>query len=40
LYQNLVTLNPQFEPIDLFKKSQKLLDRFLFLFFSEDRQLL
>jgi len=40
LYQNLVTLNPQFEAIDLFKKSQKLLDRFLFLFFSEDRQLL
>ncbi|WP_372745224.1 Eco57I restriction-modification methylase domain-containing protein [Lutibacter sp.] len=40
LYQNLVKLNPQFEPIDLFKKSQKLLDRFLFLFFAEDRQLL
>jgi type I restriction-modification system DNA methylase subunit len=40
LYHNLITLNPQFEPIDLFKKSQKLLDRFLFLFFAEDRQLL
>ena len=40
LYQNLVALNPQFQPLDLFKKSQKLLDRFLFLFFAEDRQLL
>jgi len=40
LYQNLVKLNPQFEEIDLFKKSQKLLDRFLFLFFAEDRRLL
>ncbi|WP_242927181.1 Eco57I restriction-modification methylase domain-containing protein [Pontibacter vulgaris] len=40
LYQNLVSLNPQFEPLDLFRKSQKLLDRFLFLFFAEDRQLL
>lgn len=40
LYNNLVTLNPQFEPLELFKKSQKLLDRFLFLFFAEDRNLL
>ncbi|GAB3817524.1 type IIL restriction-modification enzyme MmeI [Pontibacter rugosus] len=40
LYQNLVALNPAFEPLDLFRKSQKLLDRFLFLFFAEDRQLL
>ena len=40
LYQNLVLQNPNFEPIELFKKSQKLLDRFLFLFFAEDRQLL
>ena len=40
LYYNLVALNPQYEPIELFKKSQKLLDRFLFLFFAEDRQLL
>jgi type I restriction-modification system DNA methylase subunit len=40
LHQNLVQLNPQFEPLDLFKKSQKLLDRFLFLFFGEDRHLL
>jgi len=40
LYQNLVLLNPQFDALLLFKKSQKLLDRFLFLFFAEDRQLL
>lgn len=40
LFHNLVTNNTQFEPIDLFKKSQKLLDRFLFLFFAEDRHLL
>jgi len=40
LYQNLVSLNPQFDPLVLFKKSQKLIDRFLFLFFAEDRQLL
>jgi type I restriction-modification system DNA methylase subunit len=40
LYQNLVFLNPQFDSLTLFKKSQKLLDRFLFLFFAEDRHLL
>ncbi|PKP21472.1 MAG: restriction endonuclease subunit M [Bacteroidetes bacterium HGW-Bacteroidetes-20] len=40
LHQNLVQLNPEFHELDLFKKSQKLLDRFLFLFFAEDRQLL
>lgn len=40
LHKNLVALNPQFDSLTLFKKSQKLLDRFLFLFFAEDRQLL
>jgi type I restriction-modification system DNA methylase subunit len=40
LHQNLVQLNPQYEPLELFQKSQKLLDRFLFLFFGEDRHLL
>jgi hypothetical protein len=40
LHQNLVKLNSQYEPLELFKKSQKLLDRFLFIFFAEDRQLL
>ncbi|MEA5403390.1 N-6 DNA methylase [Arcicella sp. DC2W] len=40
LHQNLVELNPQFDALILFKKSQKLLDRFLFLFFAEDSNLL
>ena len=40
LHQNLVPLNPQYDSLTLFKKSQKLLDRFLFLFFAEDRHLL
>jgi type I restriction-modification system DNA methylase subunit len=40
LHKNLVELNPQFDKLTLFKKSQKLLDRFLFLLFAEDRQLL
>ncbi len=40
LHQNLVVINPEHDPLTLFKKSQKLLDRFLFLFFAEDRQLL
>ena len=40
LYQNLIALNPEYDALVLFKKSQKLLDRFLFLFFAEDRQLL
>lgn len=40
LFQNLTQFNPEFEPLELFKKSQKLIDRFLFLFFAEDRHLL
>lgn len=40
LYQNLVSLNPQFDKLELFKKTQKLLDRFLFILFAEDRLLL
>lgn len=40
LYQNLVQLNPGYDQLELFKKSQKLLDRFLFIFFAEDRSLL
>lgn len=40
LFNDLVARNSQFDPLELFKKSQKLLDRFLFLFFAEDRQLL
>jgi len=40
LYHNLVALNVGFEPVALYEKSQKLLDRFLFIFFAEDRNLL
>ena len=40
LHRDLVNQNPDFDALLLFKKSQKLLDRFLFLFFAEDRQLL
>ncbi len=40
LHQDLVKQNPSFNALELFQKSQKLLDRFLFLFFAEDRQLL
>lgn len=40
LHRDLVKQNPDFDALLLFKKSQKLLDRFLFLFFAEDRQLL
>ncbi len=40
LYHNLVALNNDFEPVELYEKSQKLLDRFLFIFFAEDRNLL
>lgn len=40
LFQNLVKLNPEYDALELFKKSQKLLDRLLFLFFGEDRGLL
>lgn len=40
LYHNLVALNTQYQALDLFKISQKLLDRFLFIFFAEDRALL
>ena len=40
LFQNLLLLNPEFDQLELFKKSQKLLDRFLFLFFGEDSGLL
>jgi type I restriction-modification system DNA methylase subunit len=40
LYQDLVSKNPHYDKIELFKKSQKLLDRFLFILFAEDRLLL
>ena len=40
LFANITAQNPQFVPLELFKKTQKLLDRFLFIFFAEDRLLL
>ncbi len=40
LFSSLVGLNPQYDKLLLFKKSQKLLDRFLFIFFAEDTSLL
>lgn len=40
LHQDLVAQNPDFNALELFQKSQKLLDRFLFIFFAEDRNLL
>ncbi|NOZ62372.1 MAG: N-6 DNA methylase [Calditrichaeota bacterium] len=36
IYENLVKNNPQYDKLTLFKKSQKLLDRLLFIFFGED----
>ncbi|NCS89900.1 MAG: hypothetical protein AUK34_08870 [Ignavibacteria bacterium CG2_30_36_16] len=40
IYNNLVENNPETDKLLLFKKTQKLLDRFLFIFFAEDRLLL
>lgn len=40
LFANITELNPEFDKLTLFKKTQKLLDRFLFIFFAEDRLLL
>ncbi len=39
IFNNLVLLNPQYDKLLLYKKTQKLLDRFLFIFFAEDRLL-
>lgn len=40
LFDNIVALNPTYDKLLLFKKTQKLLDRYLFLFFAEDKGLL
>ncbi len=40
IYTNLIKNNPETDKLLLFKKTQKLLDRFLFIFFAEDRLLL
>ncbi|MCD6354110.1 MAG: transposase, partial [Prolixibacteraceae bacterium] len=39
IYNNLIKNNPDKDKLLLFKKTQKLLDRFLFIFFAEDRLL-
>ncbi len=36
IFASIVESNPQYDKLILFKKSQKLLDRFLFVFFAED----
>ncbi|MDP8227361.1 MAG: restriction endonuclease subunit M, partial [Candidatus Celaenobacter polaris] len=40
IFQNLTKNNPQIDKLILFKKAQKLLDRFLFIFFAEDKGLI
>ncbi|MDM8556253.1 N-6 DNA methylase [Desulfococcaceae bacterium HSG7] len=40
LFENLIKNNPEHDKLTLFKKSQKLIDRFLFILFAEDRGLL
>ncbi|MFL0681719.1 MAG: Eco57I restriction-modification methylase domain-containing protein [Algoriphagus aquaeductus] len=40
LWQDLVAQNKDVDELLLYKKSQKLLDRFLFIFFAEDKGLL
>ena len=40
IFENLVKNNPSIDKLKLFKKSQKLLDRLLFIFFAEDCGLL
>ena len=40
LWQSIVNLNPDGEPLMFYKKTQKLIDRFLFIFFAEDAGLL
>lgn len=39
LFQSIAILNTQYDQLTLFKKTQKLLDRFLFILFAEDRLL-
>ncbi|MCK9612529.1 MAG: DNA methyltransferase [Bacteroidales bacterium] len=40
LFANIVELNPNYDKLLVYKKTQKLLDRLLFIFFAEDRLLL
>lgn len=40
IFTDIVKNNPQYDKLTLFNKTQKLLDRFLFILFAEDRLLL
>lgn len=40
LWQDIVKLNPEGDPLQFYKKTQKLIDRLLFIFFAEDAGLL
>ena len=40
IFDDIQKQNPEHNKLTLFKKTQKLLDRFLFIFFAEDRLLL
>ena len=40
LWQDIVKFNPSGDPLVFYKKTQKLIDRFLFIFFAEDAGLL
>lgn len=40
IFEDIVANNPGNDKLLLFRKTQKLLDRFLFIFFAEDRNLL
>ena len=40
IFASIQKNNPNYDKLTLFKKTQKLLDRFLFIFFAEDRLLL
>lgn len=40
LFEDIYSNNPEYDKLLLFKKTQKLLDRILFVFFCEDRGLL
>tara|TARA_B110000003_G_scaffold172110_1_gene171703 strand:- start:275 stop:3322 length:3048 start_codon:yes stop_codon:yes gene_type:complete len=40
IFNDLINSNPEYDKLLLFNKTQKLLDRFLFIFFGEDRFLI
>jgi len=40
LFEDIQRRNPQHDKLTLFNKTQKLLDRFIFIFFAEDRGLM